>query len=43
MLGRMSIKKAMDKYKFNKFYKQSAFYITPRSSRRIKSKKRGNQ
>lgn len=42
MLGRMSIKKAMDKYKFNKFYKQSAFYITPRS-RRIKSKKRGNQ
>ena len=42
MLGRMSIKKAMDKYKFNKFYKQSAFYITPRS-RRIKSKKRGNR
>lgn len=39
MLGRMSIKKAMDKYKFNKFYKQSAFYITPRS-RRIKSKKK---
>lgn len=42
MLGRVSVKKAMNNYKFNKFYKQSAFYTTPRS-RRIKSKKRGNR
>lgn len=38
MLGIMSIYKAMDNFKFNNIYKQSAFYIPPRS-KRIKSKK----